>query len=264
MTGPFILRRLKSDKSIISALPDKVELKAWADLSRKQAVIYRQLVDNITTALEETDGMQRRGMILAALTKFKQICNHPDQYAGVDGFAEKESGKFGRLREICTTIHEKREQVLVFTQFKEMTAPLARFLEEVFDRPGLVLHGSVAVARRRKIIEQFQSERYIPFMVLSLKAGGVGLNLTRANHVIHFDRWWNPAVENQATDRAFRIGQDKKVMVHKFITRGTIEEKIDAMLESKKELAREVVASGAETWLTEMDNDELKTLFSLE
>ncbi|HHB75194.1 MAG TPA: DEAD/DEAH box helicase, partial [Desulfobulbus sp.] len=263
MTGPFILRRLKSDKSIISDLPDKVEIKTWADFSRKQTVIYRQLVEDMKRSLENSDGIQRRGMILAALTKFKQICNHPDQYAGVDGYREKESGKFIRLREICATIHEKREQVLVFTQFKEMTEPLARFLETVFGRPGLVLHGSVAVGKRKKIIDRFQSAGYIPFMVLSLKAGGVGLNLTRANHVIHFDRWWNPAVENQATDRAFRIGQQKKVMVHKFITRGTIEEKIDAMLEEKSKLAGDVVASGGEKWLTEMNNEELSELFSL-
>ncbi len=263
MTGPFILRRLKSDKSIISDLPDKVEMKTWAELSRKQVVIYQQLVEDIGNTLEHADGIQRKGLVLAALTKFKQICNHPDQYAGVDGYAEKESGKFARLREICATIHEKREQVLVFTQFKEMTTPLADVLERVFGKPGLVLHGSVAVGKRKKIIEQFQGDGYVPFMVLSLKAGGVGLNLTRANHVIHFDRWWNPAVENQATDRAFRIGQKKKVMVHKFITRGTIEEKIDTMLEEKARLAGDVLASGGEKWLTEMDNDELSDLFAL-
>ncbi|MCW5202033.1 DEAD/DEAH box helicase [Desulfobulbus sp. US4] len=263
MTAPFILRRLKSDKSIISDLPDKVEMKTWATLSKKQAVIYQQLVDRINDTLEESDGIQRKGMILAALTKFKQICNHPDQYAGVDGYTAKESGKFSRLQEICETIHEKREQVLVFTQFKEMTAPLARFLETVFQRPGLILHGSVAVGKRKKIIEQFQQDDYIPFMVLSLKAGGVGLNLTRANHVIHFDRWWNPAVENQATDRAFRIGQKKKVMVHKFVTKGTIEEKIDAMLTQKQQLSNDVVAASGESWLTEMNNDELADLFSL-
>ena len=263
MTGPFILRRLKSDKTIITDLPDKVELRAWAELSRKQAVIYQQLVDDISRDLEGADGIQRKGMVLAALTRFKQICNHPDQYAGVNGYAEKESGKFARLREICTIIHEKREQVLVFTQFKEMTDPLAGFLENVFGKPGLILHGSVAIGRRKKIIARFQSKRYIPFLVLSLKAGGVGLNLTRANHVIHFDRWWNPAVENQATDRAFRIGQQKKVMVHKFITRGTIEEKIDGMLAEKAQLAGDVVASAGESWLTEMNNEELRDLFTL-
>ncbi len=264
MTGPFILRRLKTDRSVISDLPDKVEVKSWAELSRKQTVIYRELVDNMATMLESADGIQRKGMILAALTKFKQICNHPDQYAGVDGYNEKESGKFARLREISTTIHEKREQMLIFTQFKEMTEPLARFQESIFDRPGLILHGSVAVSKRKKIIEQFQSDEYVPFMVLSLKAGGVGLNLTRANHVVHFDRWWNPAVENQATDRVFRIGQQKKVMVHKFITRGTIEEKIDEMLELKAQLSADVLAASGEKWLTEMKNDELSDLFRLQ
>ena len=264
MTAPFILRRLKTDTSIISDLPDKVEMKIWADLSRKQTVIYQQLVDNMAELLESADGIQRKGMILAALTKFKQICNHPDQYAGVNGYNEKESGKFARLREISTSIHEKREQMLIFTQFKEMTEPLANFLETIFGRPGLIIHGSVAVGKRKKIIEQFQSDEYVPFMVLSLKAGGVGLNLTRANHVIHFDRWWNPAVENQATDRVFRIGQQKNVMVHKFITRGTIEEKIDEMLEQKAQLSADVLATGGESWLTEMKNDELSDLFRLQ
>ena len=263
MTAPFILRRLKTDSSIISDLPDKIEVKSWADLSQKQTVIYQQLVDNMAEQLESADGIQRKGMILAALTKFKQICNHPDQYAGVTGYNEKESGKFARLREISTTIHEKREQMLVFTQFKEMTEPLANFLETLFGRPGLIIHGSVPVGKRKKIIEQFQSDEYVPFMVLSLKAGGVGLNLTRANHVVHFDRWWNPAVENQATDRVFRIGQKKKVMVHKFITRGTIEEKIDAMLEQKAQLSADVLAPSGESWLTEMKNDALADLFRL-
>ncbi len=264
MTAPFILRRLKTDSTIINDLPDKVEMKSWADLSRKQTVIYQQLVDTMAEMLESTEGIKRRGMILAALTKFKQICNHPDQYAGVDGYNEKESGKFARLREISTTIHEKREQMLIFTQFKEMTEPLAHFLETIFGRPGLILHGSVAVGKRKKIIEQFQSDEYVPFMVLSLKAGGVGLNLTSANHVVHFDRWWNPAVENQATDRVFRIGQQKKVMVHKFITRGTIEEKIDEMLEKKAKLSADVLATGGESWLTEMKNEELSDLFRLQ
>jgi SNF2 family DNA or RNA helicase len=264
MTAPFILRRLKTDSSIISDLPDKVEVKSWADLSRKQTVVYQQLVNQIADMLESADGIKRKGVILAALTKFKQICNHPDQYAGVDGYNEKESGKFARLREISTTIHEKREQMLIFTQFKEIIEPLAHFLESIFDRPGLILHGSIAVKKRKKIIKAFQSDEYIPFMVLSLKAGGVGLNLTRANHVVHFDRWWNPAVENQATDRVFRIGQQKKVMVHKFITRGTVEEKIDAMLEQKSQLSEDVLAASGEKWLTEMKNDELSDLFRLQ
>lgn len=261
--NPFILRRLKSDKSIISDLPDKVEVKTWAAMSKKQAVLYSEIIHSITDALEETEGIQRKGIILSALMKFKQLCNHPSQYLGLEQFQEKESGKFERLREICETIYEKRERVLVFTQFKEMTEPLSQFLATIFNREGLVLHGSVPVGKRKKLIEKFQGHEYVPFFVLSLKAGGVGLNLTAANHVIHFDRWWNPAVENQATDRAFRIGQKKNVMVHKFLTKGTIEEKIDQMLTEKSKLSNEVVAATGENWITEMSNDELLDLFTL-
>lgn len=263
VVSPFILRRLKSDKTIISDLPDKVEMKSWAPMSKKQAVLYREVLEGISQALEESEGIQRRGLILSALMKFKQLCNHPSQYLGEELFEEKESGKFQRLREICETIYEKREQVLIFTQFKEMTEPLSRFLAAIFQREGLVLHGSVPVGKRKKLIEKFQGSDYVPFFVLSLKAGGVGLNLTAANHVIHFDRWWNPAVENQATDRAFRLGQKKNVMVHKFLTKGTIEEKIDYMLLEKAKLSDEVIAASGENWITEMTNDELRDLFTL-
>ena len=207
LISPYILRRLKSDKSVISDLPEKVEMKTYASLSKKQVLLYKNIVEEIKQTIAETEGIQRKGLILSSLMKFKQICNHPDQYLGTGEFEEKESGKFLRLREICETIYDKREKVLIFTQFKEITEPLCDFLENIFKRKGLILHGSVAVGKRKKIIEQFQSQSYVPFMVLSLKAGGVGLNLTEANHVIHFDRWWNPAVENQATDRVFRIGQ---------------------------------------------------------
>jgi hypothetical protein len=264
VVSPYILRRLKTDKSVIADLPDKVEMKTYASLSKKQVVLYENLVDDIVERLEQKDGIQRRGIILSSLMKFKQLCNHPDQYLGTGGFHEKDSGKFARLREICETIFEKREKVLVFTQFKEMTQPLHEFLAGIFGRDGLVLHGSVPVGKRKGLIERFQNpDAYTPFMVLSLKAGGVGLNLTEANHVIHFDRWWNPAVENQATDRAFRIGQKKNVMVHKFLTQGTIEEKIDAMLEEKAELSDKVVASAGEGWITEMDDRELMGMFRL-
>ncbi|MBT6613660.1 MAG: DEAD/DEAH box helicase [Deltaproteobacteria bacterium] len=263
LISPFLLRRLKTDKSIISDLPDKVEMKTWAPLSKKQVLLYKQTIDDIQETIENTAGIQRRGLILAALIKFKQLCNHPDQFLGTGNYLEKESGKFGRLREICETIYEKREKVLVFTQFKEMTEPLSKFLETIFEREGLVLHGSVPVGKRKHIIEKFQSKAYIPFMVLSLKAGGIGLNLTEANHVIHFDRWWNPAVENQATDRTFRIGQKKNVVVHKFLTKGTIEEKIDRMLEKKAQLSNEVIAETGENWITEMDNQQLLELFTL-
>ncbi len=264
VVNPFILRRLKTDKSIISDLPDKVEMKTWAAMSKKQTVLYGEVVTGIREALEHTEGMQRKGLILSALIKFKQLCNHPSQYLGLDRFDEKESGKFQRLREICETIHEKRERVLVFTQFKEMTGPLARFLATIFNREGLILHGSVPVGKRKELVDKFQGRDYVPFFVLSLKAGGVGLNLTAASHVIHFDRWWNPAVENQATDRAFRIGQKKNVMVHKFLTKGTIEEKIDKMLAAKAKLSNEVVAASGENWLTEMSNEELFELFTLQ
>jgi non-specific serine/threonine protein kinase len=264
VVSPFILRRLKTDKSIISDLPDKVEVKTWATMSKKQTVLYGEMVAGLKELIENTEGIQRKGVILSALMKFKQLCNHPAQYLGQELFAETDSGKFARLREICEIIHEKREKVLVFTQFKEMTGPLSRFLATIFQRQGVVLHGSIPVGKRKELIEKFQGQEYVPYFVLSLKAGGVGLNLTAANHVIHFDRWWNPAVENQATDRAFRIGQKKNVMVHKFLTKGTVEEKIDEMLTAKSQLAGEVVAASGENWITEMSNDQLFALFSLQ
>ncbi len=260
---PYILRRLKTDKTVISDLPEKIEMKTYASLSKKQILLYKNLTVEIKETIAQTEGIQRKGIILSSLMKFKQLCNHPDQYLGTSGYGEKESGKFGRLREICETIYEKREKVLVFTQFKEITQPLAEFLEGIFQRKGLILHGSIPVGKRKKIIEQFQSPVYIPFMVLSLKAGGVGLNLTEANHVIHFDRWWNPAVENQATDRAFRIGQKKNVVVHKFLTKGTVEERIDMMLEEKSRLSQDVIAAAGESWITEMKDDQLLDLFKL-
>jgi len=261
--SPYILRRLKTDKSIISDLPDKVELKSYASLSRKQIVLYQEIVNRLGEKLEESEGIQRKGLILSSLMKFKQLCNHPDQYLGSGEYPESDSGKFMRLREICETVREKREKVLVFTQFREIAEPLAGFLENVFMQKGSVLHGSVPVSKRRTIIEQFQGDEYVPFMVLSLKAGGVGLNLTQANHVVHFDRWWNPAVENQATDRAFRIGQKKKVMVHKFLTKGTVEEKIDLMLEEKAALSEKIVSESGESMVTEMDDDRVMDIFRL-
>ncbi|OQY09077.1 MAG: ATP-dependent helicase [Desulfobacteraceae bacterium 4572_187] len=263
LISPYILRRLKTDKSVISDLPDKIEMKTYATLSKKQILLYKKLTDDIKETIDHTEGIKRKGIILASLMKFKQLCNHPDQYLGTGQFNENESGKFLRLREICETIYEKREKLLLFTQFKEMTQPLAEFLEGIFERNGLVLHGSIPVGKRKNIIEQFQSSSYVPFMVLSLKAGGVGLNLTEANHVVHFDRWWNPAVENQATDRAFRIGQKKNVVVHKFLTKGTVEERIDMMLEEKARLSHDVIAASGESLITEMKNEELMDLFKL-
>jgi len=262
---PFILRRLKSDKSIISDLPDKIEMKSYSQLSRKQALLYQSLVDSLKRSLL-TSGteIQRKGIILSSIIKFKQICNHPDQYAGSGEFAERDSGKFERLTELCETIREKRERLLVFTQFREIIDPLCAHLETLFGRAGLAIHGEVAVKNRKDIVAKFQSDEYVPFMVLSLKAGGTGLNLTAANHVIHFDRWWNPAVENQATDRAFRIGQTKGVVVHKFITSGTIEEKIDQMIEDKSKLVTDILPDVQENWLTGMSDEEIMQLVRLE
>lgn len=264
MIAPFMLRRVKTDKNIIADLPDKLEQVSYVSLSKKQTVLYRKYVSELANKLQELDGMERRGMVLASLTKLKQICNHPDQYLGQAAYDEKESGKFEMLRELCETIYEKRERVLVFTQFKEIIPYIDDFLAGIFHRHGLILHGATPVASRNRMVEEFQGEKYVPYMVLSVKAGGTGLNLTKANHVIHFDRWWNPAVENQATDRAYRIGQKNNVMVYKLVCKGTIEEKIDQMIESKKELAANVIGSGGESWITEMSNEELLSILRLD
>lgn len=264
MIEPFLLRRVKTDKAIISDLPDKLEQIDYVGLSKKQTVLYRKYVAELAEKLEKLDGMKRRGLVLASLTKLKQICNHPDQYLGQTAYDPKESGKFEMLREVCETIYQKRERVLVFTQFKEITDYLDGFLADIFGCHGYVLHGGTTVAKRNEIVEAFQGEAYVPYIVLSVKAGGTGLNLTNANHVIHFDRWWNPAVENQATDRAYRIGQKNDVLVHKLVCKGTIEEKIDEMIESKKELALNVIGSGGESWITEMSNEELLSILKLE
>ncbi len=264
MIAPFMLRRVKTDKEIIADLPDKLEQIDYVNLSKKQTVLYRKYVAELAIKLEEMDGMQRRGLVLASLTKLKQICNHPDQYLGQDVYDVKESGKFEMLRELCGIIYEKRERVLVFTQFTEIIPYLDDFLAEIFHCRGFVLHGGTPVAARSRMVEAFQGEKYVPYMVLSVKAGGTGLNLTKASHVIHFDRWWNPAVENQATDRAYRIGQKNNVMVHKLVCKGTIEEKIDEMIESKKELAANVIGSGGENWITEMSNEELLSVLKLD
>ncbi|MCD8049504.1 MAG: DEAD/DEAH box helicase [Clostridia bacterium] len=266
MISPFMLRRLKTDKTIINDLPDKIESVEYVSMSKKQVVLYRKAVADVEARMKEKsfEGMERRGVILAAITKLKQICNHPDQYLGQSGFEESESGKLQTLREICETIFEKRERVIVFTQFREMTQALSDFLSGVFGIEGCVLHGGTPVKKREKIVEKFQGEEYVPYIVVSLKAGGTGLNLTKANHVVHFDRWWNPAVENQATDRAFRIGQTKETIVHKLVCKGTIEEKIDEIITSKTRLAENVIASGGEAWITEMSNDEILSALRLE
>jgi len=264
LVSPYILRRLKTDRSIISDLPEKTEITAYCGLSKVQAVQYQQAVTQMAKAIENLDGIKRRGLVLSYLLRFKQICNHPSQWLGDGEYAPNKSGKFQRLAELCEEIASRQEKLLVFTQFREMTAPLANFLTRKFGQPGLVLHGGTAVKKRQKLVEQFQDEAGPPFFILSLKAGGTGLNLTQASHVIHFDRWWNPAVENQATDRVFRIGQKKNVLVHKFVCQGTVEEKIDALINEKTDLANNLLEGGADTLLTEMDDQALLELVTLD
>ncbi len=264
LVRPYILRRLKTDKTIISDLPEKTEVHAWCGLTKAQAALYRGEVKKLATSLETLDGMQRRGLVLAYLIRFKQICNHPSQLLGDHRYDPGNSGKFTRLAELCEEIASRQEKMLVFTQFREITGPLASFLAEQFGRPGLVLHGGTPVGQRKRLVDDFQQESGPPFFILSLKAGGTGLNLTEASHVVHFDRWWNPAVENQATDRAFRIGQRNNVLVHKFVCQGTVEEKIDALITEKTALAGDILEGGAETLLTEMNNRELLELVSLD
>jgi non-specific serine/threonine protein kinase len=264
LVAPYILRRLKTDKRIIADLPDKTEVTAWCTLSPTQAVHYREAVKALARALEEAEGMERRGTVLAFLMRFKQICNHPSQWLGDGGWKLADSGKFARLREIAETIAAKQEKLLVFTQFRETTAPLAAFLGGVFGREGLILHGGTPVAKRRHLVKRFQEDERTPFFVLSLKAGGSGLNLTAASHVVHFDRWWNPAVEAQATDRAYRIGQHRNVLVHKFVCRGTVEERIDELIRAKQQLVQDVVEGGGEINLTEMGNEQLLDLVKLD
>jgi SNF2 family DNA or RNA helicase len=263
LVQPYILRRLKTDKNVIADLPDKTEVKAFCGLTKQQAALYEQAVRDLKDKLRTVDGMQRRGLVLAQLMRFKQICNHPAQLLGHGDYDAKHSGKFQRLAELCEELAQRQERALVFTQFREIADPLANFLAGVFGRRGLVLHGGIAVGKRRALVDSFQSESGPPFFVLSIKAGGTGLNLTAASQVIHFDRWWNPAVEDQATDRAFRIGQKRNVLVHKFVTRGTVEERIDALIAQKTSLARDVV-EGGERLLTEMENDELLDFVALD
>jgi superfamily II DNA or RNA helicase len=264
LVRPYILRRLKTDKSIIADLPDKTEVKVFCPLSRKQAALYQQAVQELAHQIDDVDGIQRRGVVLAFLMRFKQICNHPSQWLGDGSWREEDSGKLARLRDIGEVLGARQEKALIFSQFKETTGPLAAFLASIFGRPGLVLTGETEVRRRKDLVRQFQEDESVPFFVLSVKAGGAGLNLTAASHVIHFDRWWNPAVENQATDRAFRIGQNKNVLVHKFICRGTVEDKIDQLIESKRQLAGDFLSGGADMLLTEMRNDDLLKLVALD
>ncbi len=262
---PYVLRRLKTDRTIIDDLPEKTEQRVWCGLTRVQAALYEQTVRELRETIAKTDGIKRRGLILAFLMRFKQLCNHPAQGRGDGAYDPKASAKMLRLRELAEEIALRQDKMLVFTQFREMTAPLASLLEQVYGRPGLILTGSTSIGERKKRVDVFQAELGPPFFVLSLKAGGTGLNLTAASHVVHFDRWWNPAVEDQATDRAFRLGQKKNVLVHKFVCRGTIEERIDAMISEKRALSGELLGEGgAEVLLTELPNEELLRLVALD
>lgn len=263
--GPFMLRRVKTDKTVISDLPEKIEQTEYVSLTKKQTALYQNLVRTIAQELNDAEGIQRKGLVLSSIVKFKQICNTPGQYLDNGDYSPKDSGKFTRLAEMCRTIGANRERVLVFTQFRELCEPLAEYLATVFGKQGLVLHGGVTPKKRAKLVEEFNGHQYVPYLVVSVKAGGVGLNLTAANHVVHFDRWWNPAVENQATDRAFRIGQHRNVFVYKFVTSGTMEEKIDALIQRKTELSEHLLEPSAsiDSWLTNLDNQAIMDLVSL-
>jgi superfamily II DNA or RNA helicase len=265
LVGPYILRRLKTDRSVIADLPDKTEVTAFCGLSKKQAALYQAAVAEFEERLRAvSEDMARRGLVLATLMRLKQICNHPSQGLGGGAWDEKDSGKFARLTEIAETVASRQEKMLVFSQFREIVEPLGELLATAFGRAGLTLHGETPVAKRKDLVNAFQDNENIPFFVLSLKAGGSGLNLTAASHVVHFDRWWNPAVENQATDRAFRIGQKRNVLVHKFVCRGTIEERIDELIESKRQMAQEVLTGGGEINLTELSDRDIMALMKLD
>jgi len=264
LVRPYILRRLKTDRSVIDDLPEKVEVTAYCGLTRGQAKQYIQLTTQLRQSLDQASGMKRRGLVLSHLLRLKQLCNHPDQLQGLQEYVPEKSSKFLRLGELCAEIASRGEKALVFTQFREPMDGLAAFLDGIFERPGLVLHGGTSLRRRRTLVNAFQEEGGPPYFLLSLKAGGTGLNLTAASHVFLFDRWWNPAVEAQAVDRAFRIGQKKNILVHKFVCRGTVEEKIQDLLSEKAHMAEEILDSGPEHRLTEMSDDDIMDLVTLD
>ena len=273
MTTPFILRRLKTNKQIINDLPDKSEINVYCNLEKKQLQLYQRAVRSLSIELKEyaknadeenEQNNQRNGLIFKYLMAFKQICNHPAHFTGSGNYACEESGKFNKLSSIAQQLADRQEKVLVFTQFKEMIEPIYDLLASIFNTKGLILHGGTSVKKRGELVDKFQNDDDFPFFVLSLKAAGTGLNLTAANHVIHFDRWWNPAVENQATDRAYRIGQHRNVLVHKFVTMNTIEERIAKLIEQKATLANNLFSGTAEKLLTEMNDQELLEFITLD
>jgi SNF2 family DNA or RNA helicase len=262
-TQPFILRRLKTDGSIISDLPEKIEMKVFCNITREQATLYQAVLDEMMARIEESKpGIERRGLVLATMMKLKQVCNHPRQLLRDGSRLEGRSGKLARTEELLEEALAEGDRALVFTQFAEWGALLQSHLEERFGSDVLFLHGGIPKRARDEMVARFQSGSGPSVFILSLKAGGTGLNLTAANQVIHFDRWWNPAVEDQATDRAFRIGQRKGVQVRKLVCVGTLEERIDRMIEQKKELAERIVGSG-EGWLTELSTSELREVVKL-
>jgi SNF2 family DNA or RNA helicase len=264
-TGPFVLRRLKTDRSIISDLPEKLEMDVICNLTTEQAALYQSVVDDMMTKIENSAGIERRGLVLATMTKLKQVCNHPAHFLRDGSRLAGRSGKLERLDEIIVEVLDAGERALLFTQYAEFGNLLRGHLAGRFGREVLFLHGGVAKSARDEMVSRFQSEDpwSPPLFVLSLKAGGTGLTLTAANHVIHVDRWWNPAVEDQATDRAFRIGQRRSVQVRKFVCAGTVEEKIAAMIAAKRGLAAKIVGTG-EQWLTELSTAQIAELVRLE
>ncbi|MCG5212632.1 SNF2-related protein [Streptosporangium soli] len=262
-TGPFVLRRLKTDKSIISDLPDKQEIKVWCTLTPEQGTLYKAVVDDMLGRIEGSEGIERRGNVLAAMTKLKQVCNHPAHLLKDGSRLAGRSGKLARLEELAEEIVEEGDKALIFTQYSEFGSLLQPYLAVHLDRPVLWLHGGLSKKKRDELVDRFQNDDEPMLFLLSLRAAGTGLNLTAANHVIHVDRWWNPAVENQATDRAFRIGQTRNVQVRKFICTGTLEERVDEMIERKKALADRVVGTG-EDWISELSTDQLRDLFRLD
>jgi SNF2 family DNA or RNA helicase len=265
LVRPFILRRLKTDTSIIQDLPEKQEMTVFCGLSLEQANLYEALVEQSLAKIEDSTGIQRHGLVLGLLVKLKQICNHPSQYLKEKLLENASlSGKLLRLQEMLEEVIVESDRALIFTQFAEWGHLLKPYLSQYFNQEVLFLHGGTSRQARQVMIDRFQNDPDAPkIFILSLKAGGTGLNLTRANHVFHIDRWWNPAVENQATDRAFRIGQKRNVQVHKFVCTGTLEEKINDMIDSKKQLAEQTVDAG-ENWLTELDTDQLRNLLLLD
>jgi SNF2 family DNA or RNA helicase len=263
LTQPFVLRRTKADKRLLPDLPDKIEQVAYAKLTREQAAMYQQVVDQLLADAEQAAGMKRRGLVLAALMRLKQICNHPAHALGDGSRLAGRSGKLTRFDELVTELLDAGERALVFTQFREMGELLRTHVGEQFDLPGAFLHGGVSRTGRDRLVDAFQAGAGPPLLIVSLKAGGTGLNLTAASQVIHYDRWWNPAVEDQATDRAWRIGQQQTVNVHKLVCEGTVEERIGLIIDEKRRLADAVVGNG-EAWLSELSTDELRDLVVLE